>query len=56
MYGMNTALPASGASLGAVGLAYTGLDVMSALLTALGVMLIGMALLGLVRRDNKARP
>jgi len=29
---------------------------MSALLTALGVMLIGMALLGLVRRDNKARP
>jgi LPXTG-motif cell wall-anchored protein len=56
MYGMNTALPASGAAVGATGLAYTGLDVMSALLTALGVMLIGMALLGLVRRDNKARP
>lgn len=56
MYGMNAALPASGAALATTGLAYTGLDAGAALLTALGVMLIGVALLALVRRDSKARP
>jgi hypothetical protein len=56
MYGMNATLPASGAALAATGLAYTGLNIGAALLTALGVMLIGMALLALIRRDSKVRP
>ncbi len=56
MYGMNSTLPASGAALASSGLAYTGLNVGSTLLTALGVMLIGVALLALFRRDSKVRP
>lgn len=52
MYGMNAALPASGAAA----LAYTGLNVGSSLLTALGVMLIGVALLSLLRKNSKVRP
>ena len=51
MYGMNTAVPASGAAL-----AYTGLNVGAGLLTALGVMLIGVALLSLLRRESKVKP
>lgn len=56
MYGMNATIPASGAALASTGLAYTGLNAGAALLTALGIMLIGVALLALVRRDAKARP
>lgn len=57
MYGMNSALPASGAAaLTSIGLACTGLDVGSSLLTAFGVLLIGVALLALLRRDSKIRP
>lgn len=57
MYGMNTMLPASGAAL-----AYTGLNIGAGLLTALGVILIGVALVALValvslaRRGGKVRP
>jgi hypothetical protein len=51
MYGMNTAIPASGAAL-----AYTGLNVGAGLLTALGILLIGVALIALVRRSPSARP
>jgi F0F1-type ATP synthase membrane subunit c/vacuolar-type H+-ATPase subunit K len=51
MYGMNTAIPASGAAL-----AYTGLNVGAGLLTALGILLIGVALIALVRRNPSARP
>jgi hypothetical protein len=53
MYGMNAALPASGAG---AALAYTGLNVGAGLLTAFGIMLIGVALLALARRDGKVRP
>ena len=52
MYGMTTALPASGAAA----LAYTGLNVGSSLLTALGVMLIGVALLSLLRKGSRVKP
>ncbi|MCY1673792.1 LPXTG cell wall anchor domain-containing protein [Pseudarthrobacter sp. SL88] len=52
MYGMNATLPASGAAA----LAYTGLNVGSSLLTALGVLLIGVAMLSLLRKNSKARP
>lgn len=52
MYGMTTAVPATGAAA----LAYTGLNVGSSLLTALGVMLIGVAMLSLLRKNSKARP
>lgn len=51
MYGMNAAIPASGAALG-----YTGLNLGAALLTALGFMLIGVALVALARRGGKVRP
>ena len=51
MYGMNTSIPASGAAL-----AYTGLNAGAGLLTALGIMLIGVALIALVRRSPAARP
>ena len=51
MYGMNTSIPASGAAL-----AYTGLNVGAGLLTALGIMLIGSAMIALVRRNPAARP
>lgn len=51
MYGMNTAIPASGAAF-----AYTGLNLGAGLLTALGIMLIGAALVSLVRRNPAARP
>lgn len=52
MYGMTTAVPATGAAA----LAYTGLNVGSWLLTALGIMLIGVAVLSLLRKNSKARP
>ena len=52
MYGMTTAVPATGAAA----LAYTGLNVGSSLLTALGIMLIGVAVLSLLRKYSKARP
>ncbi|BCW20214.1 LPXTG-motif cell wall anchor domain-containing protein [Pseudarthrobacter enclensis] len=52
MYGMTTAVPATGAAA----LAYTGLNVGSSLLTALGIMLIGVAVLSLLRKNSKARP
>lgn len=51
MYGMNAAIPASGAAL-----AYTGLNLGAALLTGLGFMLIGVALVALARRGGKVRP
>lgn len=51
MYAMNTTIPASGAAL-----AYTGLNVGAGLLTAFGIMLIGAALVALVRRSPAARP
>jgi LPXTG-motif cell wall-anchored protein len=51
MYGMNTAIPASGAAL-----AYTGLNIGAGLLTALGILLIGAAMIALVRRNPAARP
>lgn len=51
MYGMNATLPASGAAL-----AYTGLNLGAGLLTGLGVMLIGLALLALTHRNPTARP
>lgn len=51
MYGMNTTIPASGAAL-----AYTGLNVGAGLLTAFGIMLIGAALVALVRSSPAARP
>ena len=53
MYGMNAAMPASGAG---AALAYTGLNVGAGLLTALGIMLIGTGLLALARRSGKVRP
>jgi hypothetical protein len=53
MYGMNAAMPASRAG---AALAYTGLNVGAGLLTALGIMLIGVALLALARRSGKIRP
>ncbi|MBT2248066.1 LPXTG cell wall anchor domain-containing protein [Pseudarthrobacter enclensis] len=49
---MTTAVPATGAAA----LAYTGLNVGSSLLTALGIMLIGVAVLSLLRKNSKARP
>jgi LPXTG-motif cell wall-anchored protein len=52
MYGMTTTVPATGAAA----LAYTGLNIGSSLLTALGVMLIGVALLALLRKNSKVRP
>ena len=52
MYGMTTAIPATGAAA----LAYTGLNVGSSLLTALGVALIGVALLTLLRRESNVKP
>jgi LPXTG-motif cell wall-anchored protein len=52
MYGTTTAIP----STGAVALAYTGLNVGSSLLTALGVLLIGVALLALLRKESKVKP
>lgn len=52
MYGMTTTVPATGAA----GLAYTGLNIGSSLLTAVGVMLIGVALLALLRKNSKVRP
>ncbi|MCU1519378.1 MAG: hypothetical protein JWQ75_4099 [Pseudarthrobacter sp.] len=51
MYGMNATAPAAGAAL-----AYTGLNVGAGLLTALGCILIGVALIALLRRDGKVRP
>jgi hypothetical protein len=51
MYGMKATLPTSGAAL-----AYTGLNVGAGLLTALGIMLIGVALLALARPGSKVRP
>ncbi len=51
MYGMNTMVPASGAAL-----AYTGLNVGAGVLTALGILLIGAALIALVRPHRKVRP
>jgi hypothetical protein len=51
MYAMNTAIPASGAAL-----AYTGLNIGAGLLTALGILLIGAAMIALVRRNPAARP
>lgn len=51
MYGMTTTIPASGAAL-----AYTGLNVGANVLTALGVLLIGAALVALVRRNPAERP
>ncbi|WP_426998427.1 hypothetical protein [Pseudarthrobacter sp. N5] len=48
---MNATIPASGAAL-----AYTGLNVGAGLLTALGVLLIGVALMALARRGSKVRP
>jgi hypothetical protein len=53
MYGMNAAMPASGAG---AALAYTGLNVGAGLLTGLGIMLIGAGLLALARRSGKVRP
>ncbi|WP_175417138.1 hypothetical protein [Arthrobacter sp. 24S4-2] len=53
MYGMNAALPASGTG---AALAYTGLNVGAGLLTALGIMLIGVAFLALARPGGKVRP
>ena len=53
MYGMNAAMPASGAG---AALAYTGLNVGAGLLTALGITLIGVALLALARPGGKVRP
>jgi hypothetical protein len=53
MYGMNAAMPASGAG---AALAYTGLNVGAGLLTALGILLFGVALLALARRSGKIRP
>ncbi|MDR6507144.1 hypothetical protein [Arthrobacter oryzae] len=50
---MNAAMPASGAG---AALAYTGLNVGAGLLTALGIMLIGVGLLALARRSGKVRP
>jgi LPXTG-motif cell wall-anchored protein len=52
MYGTTTAIPATGAAA----LAYTGLNADSSLLTALGVLLIGVALLALLRKESKVRP
>ncbi|WP_458782331.1 LPXTG cell wall anchor domain-containing protein [Arthrobacter sp. D3-16] len=49
---MTTTVPATGAAA----LAYTGLNVGSSLLTALGIMLIGVALLALLRKNSKVRP
>ena len=51
MYGMNTSIPASGAAL-----AYTGLNVGAGLLTALGIMLVGVALIAYSRRNPATRP
>jgi hypothetical protein len=51
MYGMNTTLPATGAAL-----AYTGLNIGAGLLTALGILLIGVAMIALIRRNPAARP
>jgi LPXTG-motif cell wall-anchored protein len=52
MYGMTITVPATGATA----LAYTGLSVGSSLLTALGIMLIGVALLALLRKNPTVRP
>ncbi|MBT2551557.1 hypothetical protein [Arthrobacter sp. ISL-5] len=48
---MNASIPASGAAL-----AYTGLNVGAGVLTALGVILIGVALVALTRRSADSRP
>lgn len=52
MYGMNATVPATGAAA----LAYTGLHVSSLLLTVLGVMMIGLGLFALLRKESKVRP
>ncbi|MDQ0824646.1 putative oligopeptide transporter (OPT) family protein [Arthrobacter sp. B2I5] len=52
MYGMTATIPATGAAA----LAYTGLNVGSSLLTALGTALIGVALLSLLRKGSKVKP
>ncbi|MET1086955.1 MAG: hypothetical protein ABWY04_07525 [Arthrobacter sp.] len=52
MYGVNTSIPASGAAA----LAYTGLNVGAGILTALGILLIGVALTALVRPSPAPRP
>ncbi|MBT2566282.1 hypothetical protein J7I84_07175 [Arthrobacter sp. ISL-85] len=49
---MTTTIPATGAAT----LAYTGLNVGSSLLTGMGVVLIGVALLSLLRKGSKVRP
>lgn len=51
MYGMNATIPVSGAAL-----AYTGLNVGTSLLTAVGLLMMGVALLSLLRRNGKVRP
>ncbi|WP_160141868.1 hypothetical protein [Arthrobacter sp. SLBN-122] len=48
---MTATIPATGAAL-----AYTGLNVGSSLLTALGTALIGVALLSLLRKGSKVKP
>lgn len=52
MYGMNATIPTTGAAA----LAYTGLHVSSLLLTVLGVMMIGLGLFALLRKESKVRP
>jgi hypothetical protein len=51
MYGMNATAPAAGAAL-----AYSGLNTGAYLLSALGILLIGVALVTLVRRSPAVRP
>jgi len=51
MYGMNITVPASGAAL-----AYVGLNVSAGILTTLGVLLVGVAIVALFRRNPEARP
>lgn len=51
MYGMNSSLPAT-----ATGLAYTGLNAGAAVLTAIGLFLMGVALIALVWPNGKVRP
>lgn len=51
MYGMQAAGAASGGAL-----VYTGVNVGADLLTAIGVLMVGLALLALARRTKGARP
>ncbi|MHA7210401.1 hypothetical protein [Arthrobacter sp. MDT1-65] len=53
---MNSTITASGAALTSTGLAFTGLNIGAGLLTAFGMVLIGVALLALFRPDGKVRP